>query len=383
MLLFLITICVIVSQISCYYCSIKDFKKLDERLTWCKSEISEKINEIRIKDGNITLLPNLVKQTPNVVRLYIQSNLSSVHTDTGKSICKWEELKEIKIVNNSLRKLPSRFLYNCQQLFNLDLSRNSIVQIEKKAFDNLSKLLTLTLDFNQIKTLHKDTFKPLKELLCLNLIGNQLQTIDADLFYHNPKIYSINLQNNDLRFIKRSFRMLKKLHFLWVSNNNNLESLDLPHVGSSLIANVSNCNLNNLYITQNVLKVFATNNRISFIEIHSNNKLQYLDIRHNQLNKLIYVKNTELLRSLRQLSKNNDERINIHFINLCSNELYYQNLKQSSEQSINFYENKNELIAWKSIIMPSNEMNIENQMQIDYDCTKHDANIYVDKNDIP
>lgn len=377
----LITVCEIVSSVSCYYCSIKDFRKLNETLTWCKSKMS--LEEIRIDDSNLTLLTNLVKKTPGIVHIILESNLTSFDINIGKNICKWKELKEIKIRNNHLKTLPSQFLFNCQQLNDLDLSKNAISQLKKDTFDNLSKLLVLKLDFNQLKTLHKDTFKPLSELLILHLAGNQLQTINADLFHHNPNLYTIDLQNNDLRVIKRSFRMLKELHFLLVSDNHNLDSLDLPHMGFNLIVNITNCNLKTLFIPPNVLKVFAANNQISFIGIHSNNTVQYLDIRQNKLNNL-NIKSTEWLGNSRELNIKYNGSTHIDFIKLCPIEKqYFSNLhfKLNSEQSFNIVEIKNKFTSLKSISISSRGMNIERQTQIVYDCSRHDVHIRMDAND--
>lgn len=167
----------------------------------------------------------------------------------------------------------------------LDLSKNAIAEIANDTFDNLSQLISLDLSLNQIKALHKNTFKPLTKLYALYLNGNQLQTIDPDLLFHNSVLWYIDLRNNDLRIIKDSFRMLVEILTSLVDGNPNLESIDLPHMAEYMLhVNISNCNLKTLFIPQNVVKLFATNNQISSIRIHPNQKLaEIIDISHNNL----------------------------------------------------------------------------------------------------
>lgn len=97
--------------------------------TYCHTPPREKpssLQGIKITDRNLTLLPNLVEQTPNVRGVVMELfNLSSIDTDVCMHICKWKNLQEIILRNNSLKTLPSRFLFNCEKLSSLDQGRNS------------------------------------------------------------------------------------------------------------------------------------------------------------------------------------------------------------------------------------------------------------------
>lgn len=192
----------------CYDCLVNDFGRLNETLIGCQTlydsnwyyglkplnttcyypprEKPSSLQGIEITDRNLTLLPNLVEQTPNMRGVVMELlNLSSIDTDVCTNICQWKNLQEIILRNNSLKTLPSRFLFNCEQLSILNLSKNAIAEIANNTFDNLSELGALDLSFNQIKALHENTFKPLTKLFELFLNGNQLQTIDPDLFFNN------------------------------------------------------------------------------------------------------------------------------------------------------------------------------------------------------
>lgn len=336
---------------------------------------------IQIEDGNLTLLPSLVEQTPHVRGVLITAlNVSSIDT---AAICKWKDLWEIKIDGNSLKTLPSRFFLDCRRLYYLYLPRNKIAEIANDTFENLSRLNTLDLSFNQIKTLHKNTFTPLGNLMELNLKGNQLQTIETDLFNHNPNLDSIYLSNNDLRSIEKSLLVLKHISILDVDGNYNLESIDLPHMwGEKSVVNVSNCNLKTLYIPPNIEQIYAKHNRISFIKIHPENNMRILDLSHNNLIDFTHVAGMESLKNLTYLNLKYNGIHSIDFNEIGHlKQLNTLKIEINPNQTVSIAEIKKKIPVLRFLFISAHDLNSKQKAKIQIECKQHGVNVDINKND--
>lgn len=140
------------------HCQINDFKKLDDTLTSCSSELDHStgyrarrsIRSVIISARDTKLLPTLVEQTPNVTHNQIHPNASSID---HSQLCDWRFLGKIQLNEVSLTKLPSYFLLNCQKLDSLVRGQVKSKDIAKDAFGGLSELSSLSLKENEISVI--------------------------------------------------------------------------------------------------------------------------------------------------------------------------------------------------------------------------------------
>lgn len=294
-----------------YDCHISDFGQLNDTLNSCSPgfnhstghQAKRSIRSVIISASDTTLLPNLVKQTPNVTRIHIQSNATSIDYE---EVCSWHSLEQIKLSGRALTRLPSRFLSKCQKTFLLFLELKKINFIAADAFDGMPELSSIFLSRNEIKQLHKDTFKSLAKLDFLDLSYNKLQMIDSDLFDHNPKLKTLYLSFNDLKRIGHgAFRMMRVSSDLWLRGNIHLESIDLTNQqivseeekvydknifhlygeGESIGSRVdlSGSGLKTLFIPTHVKDIEAGQNQITSIKVDPNNRLNVLSVPNNKL----------------------------------------------------------------------------------------------------
>lgn len=90
---------------------------------------------LTISDRNLTLLPNLIEQTPNTTRVELcDLNLTSINCE---DISKWKHLRSLSVSCNNIKKLPNHLLSGCQMLRDLYVSDNQIIEMEIETFADL------------------------------------------------------------------------------------------------------------------------------------------------------------------------------------------------------------------------------------------------------
>lgn len=234
---------------------------------------------------------NFVQKAGGLNSLDIKNtNLSSID---GTSICESRPLEQLFAEFNSLTKLSSGFLSQCENLIILRLENNKISEIATDAFIGLLNLKVLDLSSNQIEFLDRNVFKPLKNLITLYLESNQIQMIDSVLFQHNRKLISLNLHDNCIiDFPHGSLLMQQNLKFLYIRNNQNLSSIGTEYLDSLINLDVVNTSLTTLFLPSTLEWVDARNSQISGIFVRSNSQLERLHLENNRISDFRFINGT-------------------------------------------------------------------------------------------
>lgn len=194
---------------------------------------------------NTTFLSNVVKKSPYAFYVEIKKS-SSFDQRIWIDVCKWRNLTRLMVFFNSVKTLKSRFLFNCPDLYYLDLSNNMITDIASDAFENLTKLNFLGLNSNQLKTLHPNTFQSTTKLKALSLNANQLEILHTDTFYNLKDMKRLYLEENHLKMLHKDlFKSFIKLDNLYLGINQ-LQSNSSVIIDqySSLFPNICQINFN-------------------------------------------------------------------------------------------------------------------------------------------
>lgn len=194
-----------------------------------------------------------------IVNLYFTNNLLSEFNLNiiYKDYVNLNELKNLILKNNQIKKLSWSDLSNLNNLNELDLSCNQLDSIDYNSFSSLETLEKLNLSSNKLSYLHKDTFRNLFQLKYLALSSNNIEYLDNDIFIDLFKLVDLDLSNNSIRFINNGlFLNLNQLQNLDLNINQNLTLSELCFNGLVLIKNIK--------IDFNVLK--NDSNRINIVE---------------------------------------------------------------------------------------------------------------------
>lgn len=360
-------------------CKIVDFKKLNENLEMCeKTRIEDAIYALVIYDKNLTLIPNLVKQTPNI-SIAVMSNLNSTSI-SSMEICKWENLTVLLYQGHKLSKLPSRLLSDCNTLFNLGLANNEITEMETDTFVDLSSLRVLNLSKNQIEILDPDLFKSLINLEELYLRDNCVQTISPDLFQYNKELFRLDLSHNKIKSVHdESFQMSKKLRDLLINWNQNLTNINLKYLDLLNLVVINNCMLKTLFIPSNVVYFYANHNQLSHITLQSNSKLELLKIAFNNFTDLIDLRP---LTNLHILDLSNNGITNISLNNFFGlNKLIDLQLNSVSVRDINIVKMTENMPALQRFNITSDRIHIEYVRQIQQDAQRKNISVEIYHNE--
>lgn len=267
-----------------------------------RTRVEDAIYALVIYDKNLTLISNLVKQTPNI-SIAVMYNLNSTSINS-REICKWKNFTILLYEGHKLSILPSRLLSDCNTLFHLSLADNEIIEMETDTFVDLSSLRILNLSKNQIEILNPNLFKSLINLEDLYLDNNRIQTIGPDLFQHNKELFRLNLGHNKIKSCHdESFRMSKNLRDLLINWNQNLANINLKYLDLLNLVIINNCMLKTLFIPSNVVYFYANHNQLSHITFQSKSKLELLKIAFNNFTDLLDLRPLTNLRIL-DLSSN-------------------------------------------------------------------------------
>lgn len=352
-------------------------EKMNDILKSCEkkriegSSPDDDIYVILVLDKNITLLPNLIEQTPHA-KLVLMNKIN-VESINSTQICQWKNLERLRLGGNKLKKLENPFLSECHMLVKLYLYDNEITELASDTFAVLPLLIELDLGDNRIENLHKNLFKSLTNLQSLNLKNNRIQTIDSDLFFHNKELYSIDLSANKIENIPAdAFRTLQKLHRLYIKKNP-LTDINLKYLTTLKVVNLNDCLFTQLFITSNITYVYANRNQLSHVIVASDSKLKVLRMAFNNFTGLSQLKS---LKNLHILDLSNNAIANINFTNLMNfSKLIDLQLKFIAIEDINIIEMMKHLPALKRFNISSDKLSIEHAKQIQYNVIKNNISI--------
>lgn len=355
-----------------FSCDIHNLIKLNESFNSCEKKKDQRISILafRILDRNLTLLPNLIEQSPNTTMVVMNDlNLTSINSE---DISKWKHLTRLDVSYNNLKKLPSHLLSGCQTLYELYISDNEIIEIEIETFADISSLIHLVLSSNHIEILNPNLFKPLINLKSLSLDNNRIQTVDPYLFSNNVKLDWLNLSYNNISNVE--LQMVNKLQQLYISDNP-IVNIDLKYIYSLKLLNISNCFLKTLFVPSNILFLYAFNNQISHITTQSNSKLLSLRIGLNKLHDSFDLRS---LVNLRVLDLSNNNITNLNFANFLGlNKLLNLQLNSICVKDVNIIEMMKTLPALQQLNISSIYLSTETSMKIQQNARKFEFPIEI------
>ena len=146
--------------------------------------------------------------------IILKNNFLNVIDNVG--FANLQNLECLDLSSNLFSKLDDSFL-KCQNLKELRLNNNSITDIDLTAFNELENLNYLSLNNNKIEKLYENTFKQLKNLRYLNLNDNCISGIDHNCFWELVNLQRLFLANNLLKVI------ISKFLFTYLVNLNELD----------------------------------------------------------------------------------------------------------------------------------------------------------------
>lgn len=319
----------------------------------------------------------------NLIYLYLSfNNLSTLDANLFVDL---NLLKSLELTNNKISVLHDGCFNGLANLTELNLSYNNLTQIISRFFYGLEKLSNLNLDGNYISFLVNETFTNLPSLSTLSIKHNNLLNVDGLIFARN---LALDFSCNQLTFINTNRITAENIALLNISNNqfklfdsvtlnnlHSLEALDLRSnpfvdikthamVNLSIISwlNFANLSLNSssanlllqeitadqlysLDLSQNLLdnigswigtkfpslRVFyASNNRVTSIDLDNFTNLYSLDLSNNLLTSinsttfkgLTQLRNLVLRNnSLTVLEKNSFNGLNLQLLDLNGNRI--------------------------------------------------------------
>lgn len=236
------------------------------------------------------LLPTMFTKLTTLIYINLANNqISEIPSETFARLI---DLEEVDLSNNKITSLtPEVFQFNTE-LTELNLKNNPLSSVSGISIPNLLKL-----DISQcaFKNVDAESFAGFTHLKNLNLSGNTLTTIPSDTFKMLKKLLYLDLSNNNLigQIPEDVFMYNIELETLKLKNNPGMKAL--PENGfegkfSELyLMDVSNCGL-----TQLSEDAFKGMNHISFLNLSSNEiqfikpgtlaqKIVHLDLSYNKI----------------------------------------------------------------------------------------------------
>jgi Leucine-rich repeat (LRR) protein len=233
-------------------------------------DVSSTITTVNFVNSRLSRLPNAVfLKFHNVKTLNCDGvNLQSL---AKHDISAATSLEHFSCNSNYIKSLEAMLFVNSKRLKTLDLSINMIEHIESTAFNELRELTKLLLYDNQLKVIAGDLFKDLIRLEEINLSTNQIRVLEGKLFANCKLLKYIYLTDNFIQHLTSSMLMsIDNIAFLEISNNL-LTNLDLNISASALYAN---------------------NNQLESIKLHS---IGYLSFYNNTIKSMSFSHSEHIL----------------------------------------------------------------------------------------
>lgn len=157
----------------CNCCSLKqcDCASICPNGCRCVRDFLNKLDLVECTNSNLTVAPNIIPKSAT----------------------------ELKLNQNSLRRIYPYQFFARSQLLSIDLSENKIAFIEENGLSGIRNLKILKLSNNLIQILLGYEFKDLINLEQLYLDFNKIQFLSNQTFQNLPKLKVLNLMHNNLR----------------------------------------------------------------------------------------------------------------------------------------------------------------------------------------
>ncbi|XP_068245510.1 relaxin receptor 2-like [Palaemon carinicauda] len=149
------------------------------------------LKHLVLQGNQFNQFDDLLTNIPSLVQLWMSSNLVTLR---GRNVSpRAENLQELFLENNIIRRLTISSLEGLSGLISLYLRDNFIASIEPGAFRDQTSLVDLELNNNRIGSLSNDAFLGLESLKSLNLQDNPLMTVGDMTIKSLPSLMSLNL----------------------------------------------------------------------------------------------------------------------------------------------------------------------------------------------
>lgn len=178
-----------------------------DRLPTCT--IPTKLKHLNLSDNRITSIDiDAFQNTPNLEAINMQFNQITMLAENG-AFRGLTKLKHLTLYHNKLTILKHEMFSAAPNLESIDVACNDIETIEDGTFD-LPKL---------------------KEIL---MSGNKLKQLSDSIFQGATNVQNIDLQKNQLERIGKAFEPTQHLHQLQLSENRQLQDLNVLELASKL-----------------------------------------------------------------------------------------------------------------------------------------------------
>uniref|UniRef100_T1GNJ4 Uncharacterized protein n=1 Tax=Megaselia scalaris TaxID=36166 RepID=T1GNJ4_MEGSC len=226
-------------------------------------------------------------------------------------------LLKVDFSHNKISKIPLETFDDLVKLKFLDIGYNIISVLQGSEFKHLTSLTELRLNFNQLKEIPSNCFDGLANLQNLDLSYNYLELIDG--FEYLTNLQKLSLQGNELKTVPSNLALPNSLRFLDVSKNpltflgqntfrnlNQLTSLDISSTNGTYINFGREC----LRPLTSLKSLKFTNNQLSNLEdLYLPGSLEELSLEFNKILKIT--------------SKGVENLVNLKYLNLSYNHMYY------------------------------------------------------------
>lgn len=308
------------------------------RITIKPNPIADEKRELIFDNCTLYTLPSRIfDEFPNLKTIYTWN--TKLKTLTTELFHNANHLSQLDLSQNLIETLPPHTFSLAMNLKDLDLSSNMLRSIDVDTFAGLRHLNTLRLDHNKLELIPANAFSTLHQLKTVRLNHNLIRTIPVELFAANLQLQNIYLNDNSIEWMmgEQTFRHLSQV-LEFDLHNNPIINLVCCVINAQSI-DIRNTNARCCYIGGRTKRIFANNNRISYVVYGNNNAstvgaLQHIDLANN---KLSGMKNLTQFTDLRHFDVSNNRLSDIGLNSFAAmHHLEVLNLRNSGLRHIYF-----------------------------------------------
>lgn len=217
----------------------------------------------------------------------------------------YPQLGKLRVIGRSLNDtdvpIIAAFLKEHPEIIKLDLSHNSITAAGVKEIADIATIKKLNFRDNHIDDNGAKYFEQNKHLLALNLSRNEISDVGLKSLIANPNLEALYLSGNNITSNGiLLFANHPKLNTLDLANNKFRKETTITKqvfLPLTTIPNLTRLNLDNNYITDDMIEVFAHHQTLMSFDLNSNviripgiksllsiPNLVHLDLRNNKFN---------------------------------------------------------------------------------------------------
>lgn len=268
----------------------------------------KKLSSIRINDAGIAVLtPESFANGENIELLDLRRNqIAEIPVAVFASMA---NLEDLNLYDNKIDRIADQAFSGLVNLKQLYLGGNQLAAIGRQTFAGAENVQQLFLDDNAIRSIESGAFD-MPNLENIVLSDNRLKLLPDDLFAQATMLEKADLSKNDLTRLGRVFDHCSNLYSLSISDNPNVEDVDLFDIMQRLPG------LSYLYLANTKLKLPAeapqrNETRFSLTHLNlANNRLtdpnilkllqpfeslKTLELQQNQLTRLELIENIKTI----------------------------------------------------------------------------------------